>query len=207
MSLKTPYISLIWLMVRIALMNIAQSEETMIEGRPRSIAFLIPLQRARASTTRGELTPSMTRAPESGWFGDAVSILQAIPARMEEAFQAASTKQIGIEGAIGARGLLLLFATVPILLELLVLWDWSHSRAEERAFETTSIGRIVLSSKINLFLAVHRSQQIHGLTGTLMPVGGRQRAFRKIASADLMSESPTMWTGVNSGTRRQTSFA
>lgn len=63
------------------------------EGKPNSIAFVMPLRRANDSAIRGEPTFSMIRAPDER---DPVSSLvksQTIPARFDEASQTASTKQ------------------------------------------------------------------------------------------------------------------
>lgn len=191
----------------IALMSVAQSEKMMTEERSKSIAFWIPLERAKALAVRGELTFSMIWEPERGWIDKSLVMLHAIPARFEKASQAASTKHDGVEDGLNSFRWLLMLGNRLLFVDLSISWAWSHSNVAANAFEATPTGRLVLFSKINLFLVVHRNQQIHGRIGILIPVGGRQIALLKSINKSLKSTKLAMWTDWWSGIRRQASLA
>ncbi|KAF3487719.1 hypothetical protein F2Q69_00057178 [Brassica cretica] len=83
-------------------MSVAQSERNVTEGSSSFLASGIPLWRASDSAMRGELTSSMMLVPVERDPNYSLVKHQAIPARFDEASQAASTKQQSVWGSLGA---------------------------------------------------------------------------------------------------------
>ena len=73
-------------------------------------------------------------------------------------------------------------------------------------FVAISTGVDALSSKISLFLVVHKAQRIHGSTKFGTPVGGRQMADRNLTSIVFIVSSKATITSCFKGTNSQTFF-
>ncbi|KAF2551509.1 hypothetical protein F2Q68_00035538 [Brassica cretica] len=82
-------------------MSVAQSERNVTEGSSSFLASVIPLWRASDSAMRGELTSSMMLVPVERDPNCSLVKRQVIPARFDEASQAASTKQQSVWGSLG----------------------------------------------------------------------------------------------------------
>lgn len=202
-----PKISLLCVSLFIALMSVELSESILILGRPRFTAAIRPSRSARASATIGELTNSCGEDPcFSGVFVDPVMI-HASPALFDALSQAASDRKMGICGSVCGS---LLFARLPV--ERLVSffpcsWARFHSLANRSPVTTVSSFVSRWFSKIMVFRAVQRTQQIHGRMDPLIPDGGKQMVFRNAVMACLKSSRVSNLGASWSGMRFQTSLA
>lgn len=155
----------------------------------------------------GEVTDLTIWDPDRGGGDRSLVSVHATPARFEEASQVASTKHKCSVIDLVSHGGTMLRGRWLQLFYFSKSWAWSHSSATDNPFVAISTRRLVLASKISLFLAVHRNQQVQGSTSDRIPVGERQSACLKRNTADLKYVSSAMWTGDLRGTLRQTSFA
>ena len=78
-----------------------------------------------------------------------------------------------------------------------------HSRAFQIALETDSSGDIFLSSKISLFLAVHKLQQTHGNISDKIPRGGRQTELLQCFNASENAVMSVKLSGSKCGENRE----
>lgn len=160
----------------IALMSARQSEKIAVVWIPDWSMISILFRRASDSAIRGEVTDSTIWAPDWTRRGRSLFKIQATPARFDQS--------VCVGAALSGRWLLFCSFSTS--------WAWSHSKAADSPLVAISAGRLLLSSKISLFLAVQRNQQTQGRIGDRIPVGGEDRLLVRSEVVPIWNQCPQL---------------